>query len=375
MLKDKFSNSYMKKEIDWLIIVSDDGLFGGAEQIQLQVTEYLINEDYNCKVYFLKNTRFGRWDHISGKCDLGYSPFSSYFLGYLYLIPFIIKISRRNRIQRAFSSQTLINAMLGFLKKIKVLSTTKLIVRESTSVFKQLSGLKAKRYKMAYFLGYDKIDSIIFQTEVMKRNLLEEIPKLKNKTGLYVLKNPINLESIEEKSREDLKLDFDKEFIVAAGRLVEVKGFDILIQSFNKIKDNFPGLELWILGEGLLRGELQMLINNLNLTDRVKLIGYVVNPYPYFKQAKACAISSRVEGFPNVLLQMMACNNNIISTLCAGDIEQICGIYKCQPENESDLAKQLFNCLKTNNKSNRTKFNEYLKKRTFKSYMEEVHKM
>ena len=175
----------MKNKIDWLIIVSDDGVFGGAEHIQLQITEYLVRENNRCMVYFLKNTRYGKWDHLSKKCQLIYSPFSSYFLGYIYLIPFIIKTSLSGQIKRAFSSQTLINAMLGLMKKIGVLGKTKIIVRESTSVFKQIKGLKATRYKMAYVIGYQKIDSIIFQTAIMKSNLLEEVPSLKNKKGLF----------------------------------------------------------------------------------------------------------------------------------------------------------------------------------------------
>ncbi|GBF20059.1 N-acetylgalactosamine-N, N'-diacetylbacillosaminyl-diphospho-undecaprenol4-alpha-N-acetylgalactosaminyltransferase [Arenibacter sp. NBRC 103722] len=365
----------MKNKIDWLIIVSDDGVFGGAEHIQLQITEYLVRENNRCMVYFLKNTRYGKWDHLSKKCQLIYSPFSSYFLGYIYLIPFIIKTSLSGQIKRAFSSQTLINAMLGLMKKIGVLGKTKIIVRESTSVFKQIKGLKATRYKMGYVIGYQKIDSIIFQTAIMKSNLLEEVPSLKNKKGLFVLSNPLNIELIQKKSLENFKYQSGKEFIVAAGRLVNVKGFDILIHAFNTLKDDFPKLELWILGEGVLRDELELLSTSLNISDRIKLIGYVDNPYPYFKHAKACVVSSRVEGFPNVLLQMMTCNNKVISTLCAGDIENINGIYKSQTENAEELSKQIFNSLTENTDDNRNKFDAFLKKRTFKKYMDSIMQM
>ena len=317
----------MKNKIDWLIIVSDDGVFGGAEHIQLQITEYLVRENNRCMVYFLKNTRYGKWDHLSKKCQLIYSPFSSYFLGYIYLIPFIIKTSLSGQIKRAFSSQTLINAMLGLMKKIGVLGKTKIIVRESTSVFKQIKGLKATRYKMAYVIGYQKIDSIIFQTAIMKSNLLEEVPSLKNKKGLFVLSNPLNIELIQKKSLENFKY------------------------------------------------QLELLSTSLNISDRIKLIGYVDNPYPYFKHAKACVVSSRVEGFPNVLLQMMTCNNKVISTLCAGDIENINGIYKSQTENAEELSKQIFNSLTENTDDNRNKFDAFLKKRTFKKYMDSIMQM
>lgn len=365
----------MKKNIDWLIIVIGDTVYGGAEQLQMQITEYLIKENNNCTVYFLKRTGYGSWDHLSDKCHLVYSPFSNNFLSYLYIIPFILKTVRNNHIHKTFSSQTQINAMLGLLKKLRILPKTKIIARESTSVFKQMKGIKAERYRIAYFLGYEKIDSLIFQTEIMKNNLLEEIPRLKNKMGLHVLKNPINIESIEKKSNASPQFDVEKEFLVAAGRLAEVKGHDILIHSFNKIKNIFPKMELWILGDGMLRDELQTLINNLNIQDKVKLIGFVDNPYPYFKYAKACVISSRIEGFPNVLLQMMSCNNKVVSTLCAGDIKYIDGIYKCQTENVDDLAMQISNCLNEDTENNRAIFDAFLEERTFKNYMDKILKM
>jgi glycosyltransferase involved in cell wall biosynthesis len=362
----------MNNNINWLIVVSDDGVFGGAEYMQLQITEYLINKNNSCTVYFLKSTRFGKWDHLANKCKLVYSPFSSYFLGFLYLIPFIIKTSIKNRIQWTFSSQTLINAMLGLMKKLGVLKKSKIVVRESTSVFKQIKGLKALRYKLAYNIGYSKVDFVIFQTELMKNDLLREFPWMNNNLKLFVLGNPINLDLVRVKSLEDSQSHLEKEFIVAAGRLVNVKGFDILIDSFNRIKNNFPNLELWILGEGVLREELQAHIHNYGLRERVKLIGHVDNPYPYFKNAKACVISSRVEGFPNVLLQMMVCNNKVISTDCAGDIKNIEGIFKCKTENIEDLSQQITNALTSNTSENRHLFDTFLEKRTFKSYMDTI---
>src|SRR5690606_38819721 len=144
----------MKKNIDWLIIAFGDTVYGGAEQLQMQVTEYLVKENYNCTVYFLKRTGYGSWDHLANKCHLVYSPFSNNVLSYLHIIPFVLKTLRKNQIHRTFSSQTLINAMLGLLKKLRILPTTKIIARESTSVFKQMKGIKAERYRMAYILGY-----------------------------------------------------------------------------------------------------------------------------------------------------------------------------------------------------------------------------
>src|SRR5690606_20880375 len=112
-------------------------------------------------------------------------------------------------------------------------------------------------------------------------------------------------------------------FIVTAGRLIHEKGYDILINAFAELKEKYPDLKLIILGYGDLKQELIYLATSLNIEQDVIFWGFVENVYPFFKKAKACVISSRVEGFPNVLLQMMSQNSNVVSTTCAGGIDTI----------------------------------------------------
>ena len=104
-------------------------------------------------------------------------------------------------------------------------------------------------------------------------------------------------------------------------------GFDLLIQSYKQLNTN---KKLIILGEGVQRKFLEELIAKESQTDNIFLLGFVENPMPYFKHAQLCVVSSRVEGFPNVLLQMMALNNNVVSTLCAPGVESLNGVINCK---------------------------------------------
>ena len=103
--------------------------------------------------------------------------------------------------------------------------------------------------------------------------------------------------------------------IVAAGRLASWKGFDDLIRAM-KVLEKRRQARLMILGDGALRDELQALINELGLSEAVRLLGYVENPLKYFFRADVFVLSSHVEGLPNVLIEAMMCGCTPVSTDC-----------------------------------------------------------
>jgi glycosyltransferase involved in cell wall biosynthesis len=103
--------------------------------------------------------------------------------------------------------------------------------------------------------------------------------------------------------------------VIAAGNLVEWKGFSDLIVAFKHVLQSRKA-KLIILGDGPLRNELLNLIDRLDLVGQVKLLGYVDNPLKYFKRADIFVLSSYVEGLPNVLVEAMMCGCTPVSTNC-----------------------------------------------------------
>ncbi|MCC6244307.1 MAG: glycosyltransferase family 4 protein [Gemmatimonadaceae bacterium] len=110
--------------------------------------------------------------------------------------------------------------------------------------------------------------------------------------------------------------------MVAMGRLVPQKGFDTLLRAFAHVSDSFPEWRLDIFGEGPDRDALEALATSLALGDRVLFAGRTVQGDAILREASVFVLSSRYEGFPNVLLEAMTAGCACVATDCdAGPAE------------------------------------------------------
>lgn len=130
--------------------------------------------------------------------------------------------------------------------------------------------------------------------------------------------------------------------LIAAGRLVKLKGFDILLNSLRVLLDQGVDVELTILGEGPERTNLEQQLKILNLSERVHLPGNVTQPTDYFKKSSFFILSSRQEGFGNVLIEAMSCGIPVIAADCPVGPREIlqgghCGVL-VSPDNPEALA-------------------------------------
>ncbi|MBL0170014.1 MAG: glycosyltransferase family 4 protein [Gemmatimonadaceae bacterium] len=104
--------------------------------------------------------------------------------------------------------------------------------------------------------------------------------------------------------------------VVALGRLVPQKGFDVLIRAFAMLASEFPSWQLRILGEGPERSALQSLVDTLGLVERVTMPGRTADPDRALGAAAVFALPSRYEGFPNALLEAMSQGCACVATRC-----------------------------------------------------------
>lgn len=102
--------------------------------------------------------------------------------------------------------------------------------------------------------------------------------------------------------------------LVTAGRLVNQKGYDVLIAALKELHDQGIAPCLVILGEGQLRESLVSLVKQLGLDSSVRFLGFKSAPLEYFAHADAFVLASRYEGFGNVIIEALACGCPVIST-------------------------------------------------------------
>ncbi|MDB4177209.1 glycosyltransferase, partial [Schleiferiaceae bacterium] len=218
------------------------------------------------------------------------------------------------------SSNIYVNSFLCFLRQIGVLRTKKLIIRESTNIFRRYKGRRLLRYKILYRLYRNNFDYLLFQNPIMRLDLLTFLSLSNDDIVKYpVLPNPVDRESLGNLSEDRLDKNLGSYALVVA-RLIHAKGIDLLIKSWSLIDTD---LNLVIVGNGVLRQQLINLTSELGLEHRVFFEGSKKNPFSYMREAECCIISSRIEGFPNVLNEMLALNCRVLCSSALSGIENV----------------------------------------------------
>jgi GalNAc-alpha-(1->4)-GalNAc-alpha-(1->3)-diNAcBac-PP-undecaprenol alpha-1,4-N-acetyl-D-galactosaminyltransferase len=150
---------------------------------------------------------------------------------------------------------------------------------------------------------------LVVETERAKASYAHKI-----QSRTTVIPNPITPITQADKGLPEITLD--RPSLVAIGRFQHNKGFDLLLNAFARVKDQYPDWTLTIIGDGPLRSYLESLRDELGLDDRVHLPGFVDNIYHALKQADLFVMSSRWEGMPMALMEAMSCGLPVISTDC-----------------------------------------------------------
>ncbi len=168
--------------------------------------------------------------------------------------------------------------------------------------------------------------------------------------------------------------------LLGVGRLVSQKDFFTLIRAFAEVRAVRPA-RLMILGEGEQRSQLEQLIHELRLDADVALPGFVENPYAYMAHAAIFVLSSRYEGFGNVVAEALATGTAVVSTDCPSGPAEILdyGKYgKLVPtENPSALATAILETLDTSTDSDalRDRSLEFTRDRIVDQYVAVVEQL
>lgn len=221
--------------------------------------------------------------------------------------------------------------VLSFMDRANILNLLSLYPQRRVLSIRSVFGvaLKQKRFlkkmliRMAFPLLLKRAYQVVFNARESERHFLEIFPSLTGKTStLYNFYDP---KGLEEAAREPLHegKTLPKPQIVAVGRLVFAKGFDVLLRAFALLKEKTPQAQLTLLGDGPERETLAALAGKLGVAEQVVFAGFQENPLPWVREADVFVLSSRREGFPNALLEAMALGKPIISADCRSGPREI----------------------------------------------------
>lgn len=157
---------------------------------------------------------------------------------------------------------------------------------------------------------YRKADALVVQTNAVSG----WAKRFTRPDAVRVIPNPVAVDAADPPPRSEPSSH--TRTVVAMGRLSKQKGFDLLLQAFARCVSTRPGWHLEILGDGAERAILETLAETLGVTDLVQFRGRVSNPSTILTRADLFVLSSRYEGFPNALLEAMACGVAVIATDC-----------------------------------------------------------
>ncbi len=140
--------------------------------------------------------------------------------------------------------------------------------------------------------------------------------------------NCFDVDDLRNRSLETLPQHLaptDRSRAVAAGRLHEQKGFDLLIEATRQIvfSRSQPNIEVLIVGSGQLYDQLTSLIQQTGLANHVRLVGYLPNPLPLFRSADLFCLPSRYEGMPNVLVEALCSDVPVLAADCPSGPREI----------------------------------------------------
>lgn len=134
--------------------------------------------------------------------------------------------------------------------------------------------------------------------------------------------NPIDTEDIINKAKQPIKFVIPSSFnIVSVGRLVYQKGYDRLVSVISRLNQKGIDVQLFIIGEGSERKNLEKIIHNKGLQNVVHLVGYLNNPYALMSKMDLFVCSSLTEGYSLVIAEAMTLGLPVISTNCVGPSE------------------------------------------------------
>jgi len=243
----------------------------------------------------------------------------------LAAVPGLVHYLRRERPDAMLSALSHANCVAIWARSLARVETRVVVSEHNTASFwREHAQRRARLLPRLIRRVYRRADAIVAVSAGLAAELAASLQI--DAARITPICNPIVTAELFARAAEPLDHPWfapgQRPVVLGAGRLSEEKDFATLINAVALVRAEHP-VRLVILGEGPERPRLQALTERLGIADDVAMPGFVDNPLRYMRRAAVFVLSSRCEGFGNVLVEAMACGAPVVSTDCPNGPREI----------------------------------------------------
>lgn len=294
---------------------------GGAERASQILGNYFI-EGGNRVFYFLLDTNVKQEYLVRGEIiQTNIKSCMSKDISDIQRLFWLFKSSLQ---MRRLKHQYHIDVAISFMEEfnyINVLSKGReAVITRVCTILSQRKDLDGFLYKKAIVhIFYSMADKVI----VMSNYALKDMCDYYGLSRKKLIKIPNAVAGLDMGKEE--KWEYGNKALVCVGRLESVKQHDRIIRAFSYVTDKEKQAKLIVLGKGPNLNYLKRLCARYGLEDKVVFAGFTERITFYLKQARAFVMASKVEGFPNSMIEAMRCGTPVITTDSPGACGEIVG--------------------------------------------------
>jgi N-acetylgalactosamine-N,N'-diacetylbacillosaminyl-diphospho-undecaprenol 4-alpha-N-acetylgalactosaminyltransferase len=297
---------------------------GGAEGVASSLLPY-ISQYFDVILVLLENRTIRpvpekvRLKALSGPLERQ----TAHILRIPYHFFSLARLVQKNHIQIVMSfmeQANIINLLTAFLTNHKA------VISQRVEPNRQYAsrGLIGKFILKASLMLYPRARRVVAVSEEIRKVLLFEY-KL-DPERVSVIPNPVDAKKLARQSKASSPSCIPDKFLLHVGRMrLAHKAQDVIIEAFRLLHLKYKDLSLVIIGDGPDRERIRIQIKELGLQDAAIMMGWQDNVACFMARAQVFLLSSRYEGWPNVLVEAMACGCPVVSTDCDTGPREILG--------------------------------------------------
>ena len=282
---------------------------GGAQIVGANLANELVSQGKIVNLICVGSSKGNLYDFIDSKVNI--YPLDCRRIRYSVFILFWFLLKSGLTKNPSISVIRSVNVAVGLISF--VIPMAPILMREA-STFERINAFPFV-LKFATILlmriAYSKAKAVVANSNATKFELIHHSVMKEDDPKLKVLNNPVlpkNFEQLACQRTPETIGDIATEFIlVSIGRLDQGKNHKLLIDILLSVLKRRISASLIIVGEGELRHDLEDYCNTLGITESVYFLGHQRNIYPILKRSDLFILTSKWEGFGNVLVESMAC--------------------------------------------------------------------